>query len=70
MNGVCVGFLLVAMVVPALICFFKGKVWMGLIGLFVPGVSLVGAFRPAKPGSLWAHRFSRPAPAEQNRATG
>jgi hypothetical protein len=72
--GVYVGFLIIAMVVPALICFFKGKVWMGLIGLFVPGVSLVGAFRSAKPDSLWAKRFPGKAPAvpgdSTHRATG
>ena len=48
---------LVAMALPAIVCFFKGKVWMGLIGLLVPGVSLVGAVRSAKPGSVWALRF-------------
>jgi hypothetical protein len=45
------------MALPAIVCFFKGKVWMGLIGLFVPAVSLVGAFRSAKPGSVWAQWF-------------
>lgn len=32
----------------------KGKVLMGLIGVFVPGVAVVGAVRVAKPGSWWA----------------
>jgi len=72
--GAYIGLVIIAMAIPAMICFFKGKVWMGLIGLIVPGVSLVGAFRSAKPGSLWAKRFPGRAPAlpgdPSHRATG
>jgi hypothetical protein len=32
----------------------KGKLKMGLIGIVVPGVPLIGAFRLAKPSSIWA----------------
>lgn len=39
------------------ICLLKGKLWMGLIGLFVFPVGLTGTIRLAKPGSPWAHRF-------------
>ena len=53
-----VAVVVIAMVIPAIVCFFKGKAGMGLIGLVVPVVSLVGAVRPAKAGSLWARRFS------------
>lgn len=35
----------------------KGKPLVGLIGLFVPVVSLVGALRLASPGSWWARRI-------------
>ena len=38
------------------VCFFKGKVATGLVGLFVAPVALVGAIRLAKPGTPWAHR--------------
>lgn len=34
----------------------KGKLPTGLIGIFVPGISLVGAVRLAKPGSWWARK--------------
>ena len=43
------------------ICFLKGKLMTAGIGLFVPIVALVGALRPAKPGSRWTRR--RPAAA-------
>jgi lysyl-tRNA synthetase class 2 len=44
-------------VLPAIVCAFKGKIGMGLVGLVVPVVSLVGAWRPARPGSMWDGRF-------------
>lgn len=69
--AVLVGVALIGMVIPAIICFFKGKVGMGLGGLVVPGVSLAGAVRSAKPASLWVHRFP-PAggPVERSRVGG
>jgi len=39
------------------VCILKGKVWIGLIGLFVPLLGFVAMFRLAKPGSPWARRF-------------
>jgi hypothetical protein len=39
----------------------KGKPILGLVGLFVPVVSLVGALRLASPRSPWARRFYDPA---------
>jgi hypothetical protein len=45
----------------AVICFVKGRLLLGVIGLFVPGVALIGALRLAHPSSLWARwRYSRP----------
>jgi len=48
----------VAVVVPvvalSLICFAKGRVLLGVIGLFVPVVGLAGAVRLARPRSVWA----------------
>jgi len=42
-----------------LVCFTKGKVPMGLIGLVISPVSLVGAIRLAKPHSPWGRTFYR-----------
>ena len=39
----------------AVLCFAKGRVLLGVIGLFVPVVALVGAVRLAHPASPWAH---------------
>ncbi len=37
----------------------KGKIWTGLIGLFIPILLLVGAIRLARPASIWArHRYA------------
>lgn len=38
----------------AVITLLKGKIWTGLIGLFVPVLLYVGAIRLARPGSPWA----------------
>jgi hypothetical protein len=40
----------------AVVCFVKGRVLLGVIGLFVPVVALTGAVRLARPSSLWARR--------------
>jgi hypothetical protein len=37
-------------------CFAKGRVMLGVIGLFVPVVAAVGAVRLARPASPWARR--------------
>jgi len=44
----------------ASITIFKGKLFLGLLGVFVPPVSLVGAVRLAAPDSAWARRFYPP----------
>jgi hypothetical protein len=38
----------------AAVTVLKGKVWTGLVGVFVPILFLVGALRLARPGSPWA----------------
>ncbi|WP_063837037.1 hypothetical protein [Phaeacidiphilus oryzae] len=43
LNGAC-----------AVLSLLKGKLWTGLIGIMVPGVSWVGAVRLARPFSPWA----------------
>jgi hypothetical protein len=37
----------------AFVCFAKGRVLLGVIGLFVPVVAFVGAVRLGRPGSPW-----------------
>ncbi len=52
--------LLAVMFVLAGITMLKGKVWTGLIGLFVPVVLIVGAIRLGRPDSPWARwRYQR-----------
>jgi hypothetical protein len=36
------------------ICYLKGKLFMGTVGIFVPPVAVIGAVRLAKPRSPWA----------------
>jgi hypothetical protein len=51
--------LIVANLVLAVVTLLKGKIWTGMVGLFVPLLLLVGAVRLARPGSPWAHWFFR-----------
>jgi hypothetical protein len=44
----------------ALVAILKGRVVLGVIGVFVPVLALVGALRLGRPGSPWAHRRYRP----------
>jgi hypothetical protein len=62
------GTALVAALVLALsiVAFAKGRVLLGVIGLFVPVVGLIAAVRLARPGSPWAR--SRYAPETLQRA--
>lgn len=39
----------------AAITLLKGKIWTGLLGLFIPVLLVVGAIRLARPHSPWAH---------------
>lgn len=48
------------MVGLATVTVLKGKVWTGLVGLFVPLLLVVGSIRLARPGSPWARwRYRR-----------
>ncbi|MDS1270293.1 hypothetical protein RIF23_08300 [Lipingzhangella sp. LS1_29] len=38
----------------AIVSLLKGKIWLGLAGVFLPGLSLITALRLAVPGSPWA----------------
>jgi hypothetical protein len=44
----------------AAVTVLKGKVWTGLLGMFLPVLLLVGAVRLARPGSPWARWRYRP----------
>ena len=52
--------LTVASLLLVVIAMLKGKVWTGLIGVFVWPIAVVGACRLARPGSPWARwRYTR-----------
>ncbi len=40
----------------AIVCFLKGKLMWGVVGIYVTPIALIGAWRLAKPGSWWAGR--------------
>jgi hypothetical protein len=52
----------------ALAAILKGRVVLGVVGVFVPLVALVGAVRLARPGSFWAHRWYRACSRRRARA--
>src|SRR3954452_11198410 len=52
----------------AVTCFLKGRVLLGVIGLFVPVFALAGAVRLAHPSSPWAHRRYSGSRLERARA--
>jgi hypothetical protein len=62
------GSILAVNMVFALITFLKGKLKLGTFGIFVPGLAVLGAWRLAKPHSLWARRFYRPEKLDRSRA--
>ena len=56
-------------VLTALATFAKGKLLLGMVGVFVPAVGIVGAVRLAKPRSLWSkHVYAARSPAKGERA--
>jgi lysyl-tRNA synthetase class 2 len=53
-------FWVVVVIVPVLFCLLKGKIWTGVLGMFVPLIAIVGAIRLARPHSPWArHRYPK-----------
>jgi hypothetical protein len=51
------------------VTFLKGKLFLGMISVFVPIVGLIGGTRLAKPRSLWAkHVYSARSPQKLERA--
>ena len=70
-NGSSIGTVAVAVVIAvllSLLAIFKGKPLIGLIGLFLPPISLVGAVRLASPSSRWARRRYQPDSRKMARA--
>ena len=55
-------------VVLVVIALLKGKIWVGLIGMFVIFISFVAAVRLAKPHSPWARLFYKPGSERMKRA--
>jgi lysyl-tRNA synthetase class 2 len=63
--AVCAGLLLLIGFRPvvgnaatgAVICLFKGKLWTGFCGVFIPFIALVGSIRIARPRSPWARKY-------------
>jgi hypothetical protein len=58
----------VANLVLAVITLLKGKIWTGLIGLFLPVLLVVGAIRVARPGSPWSRWLYGPDSRKYQRA--
>ena len=59
-NAASIETLVIAVVIDvglAVLAILKGKPMMGLIGIFIPIVSLVASIRLAAPRSRWARRF-------------
>jgi hypothetical protein len=68
-NGQLVGGILVGInVLFTLVAVLKGRTALGVIGLFVPILSIVAALRLARPGSPWSHRFYAPGSRRRARA--
>ena len=51
-----------------IVCYLKGKLFLGTVGIFVPPVALIGAVRLAKPASPWAHLRYVGKPIKMERA--
>jgi lysyl-tRNA synthetase class 2 len=65
---VVLAFWFVVVIVPVVFCLLKGKIWTGVIGLFVPLVAIVGAIRLARLNSPWARRRYTEKPKKLARA--
>ncbi|TKK90050.1 hypothetical protein FDA94_06380 [Herbidospora galbida] len=60
--------LLAVNLVFAVVTLLKGKIWSGLLGVFVPLFGYVGAVRLARPGSPWARWFYGDRPVKLAKA--
>ena len=60
--------LVVVFLLFVLISMSKGKLIMGLVGIFIPLVAIIGALRVARPESMWAKRRYATRPAKLAKA--
>ena len=51
-----------------IVCFLKGKLIWGVLGLYLPPIAIVTAFRLARPNSWWARKRYDDAPAKLERS--
>lgn len=51
-----------------IVTLLKGKIWWGLLGIFIPVLAWVAAFRLARPGSPWARWRYKDKPSKLARA--
>ncbi|GAA4241535.1 hypothetical protein GCM10022254_70740 [Actinomadura meridiana] len=63
-----IAFVLIFDLCLSFVALLKGKIWTGLIGLFVGIVAFVGAVRLARPDSLWARRRYAEGSRKERRA--
>jgi len=59
---------LIVNLVFVVVCLLKGKVWCGVLGVYIGLIALVGAIRLARPSSLWARRRYPPGSRKMARA--
>jgi hypothetical protein len=57
-----------AVLALTIMCFMKGRILLGVVGLFVPAAAVWGAVRLAQPASPWARRRYSPERLERSRA--
>ncbi|MEO9221925.1 MAG: DUF2254 family protein, partial [Mycobacteriaceae bacterium] len=60
--------LLALLLAAAVLTLLKGKLWTGLVGLFLPPLLLVGAIRMSRPGAPWARWRYAAKPDKLDRA--
>jgi hypothetical protein len=65
--GIYIGWLIVNLTL-AVITLLKGKIWTGLVGLFLSPLLWIGAIRLARPGSPWARWMYEPGSRKDRRS--
>jgi lysyl-tRNA synthetase, class II len=58
----------VIVIIPVIMCLLKGKIWTGVIGMFVPFMAIIGAIRLGRPKSPWARRRYAKRPKKMAKA--
>ena len=52
----------------AVVVLLKGKLWTGLLGMFIPPLLLIGAIRLSRPHAPWARWYYQDKPRKMHRA--